>query len=300
MYTPAQQVWRRRGLRSALCAFVLTLPWPAAAASLLPLRTETAATLPSGTVEVVLGASYFKDERFPLFTGAGAIRDQDRWTVPEIGLRVAAGSWAEVQATFEFINLDEHTTAGAHNQEYSNGDARLFTKVRILSERARRPGIGLRFGAKLPNANKDKRLGTDETDFAIEVLGSKDFGPLATHVNLGILLAGNPGPMLGAPTRNSDGQDDLFTYAVGLASRPLGVPLPGSFALRLVGEVTGLAGSRFDNERSAARFGLQLQRGGLTLYTGVSAGLVTGSENVGASFGAIYAFELERFAGLLE
>ena len=38
------------------------------------------------------------------------------------------------------------------------------------------PAIGLRFGVKLPNANKDDHLGTDETDFFIQALGSKRFG----------------------------------------------------------------------------------------------------------------------------
>jgi len=39
------------------------------------------------------------------------------------------------------------------------------------------------------------------------------------------------------------------------------------------------------------RGGVQLGFGALRLYAGVSAGLVTASENVGASAGILYGFE---------
>lgn len=268
---------------------------PMQAKSLLPLQTEAAAPLPSGTVEVVLGASYFRNLRFPHFTTAGAIDDQELATAPEIALRVGAGGWVEIQAAFEFIGLDERTVDGKHSK-YGPGDARLHTKVRLLRERARLPALSVRFGTKLPNANKADRLGTDETDFGIEALGSKEFGPLSAHVDLGILLLGNPGPFLGAPNRSPGGQDDLFSYSVALVSRPLAPAASGGATLRLLGEVTGLAGSRrdFDNDRAAVRLGLQAARRGLTLYAGGSVGLVTASEDYGFRLGLIYAFELDR------
>lgn len=272
-------------------------PRLAGAASLLPLRTEMAATLPSGSAEVVLGASYFRNQRFPHFTAPGAVREQDLITGPELGSRIAAGNWAEIQATFELINLDEALTDGSARQNYGAGDARLFTKVRVLSERGSRPGLGIRFGTKLPNANKKNRLGTDETDFGIEAVASKDFGPLAAHANLGVLLLGNPGPVLGAPERSAGGQDDLVSYSAALVSQPLAAPVPGASAFRLVGEVVGLAGSRFGNDRSAVRLGIQIQRGGLTVHSGGSFGLVSGSEDFGAALGLVYAFDLERLAG---
>ena len=267
---------------------------------LLPLNTETASTLPSGTAEVQLGMSYFNDGRFPPFTGKGALRSQDVITGPQFGLRVAVGSWAEVQATYEFIYLDEKTTAGVTNEEYGGGDLRLFAKFRVLKETEWRPVLGFRFGTKLPNASKSKRLGTDETDFFIEALGSKDFGVLSAHVNLGLGILGNPGPVLGAPDRGSSGQDDLFTYSAGLVSRSFDVSTEAALAIRLLADVSGWAGSRFGNDRSTVRIGLQLQRGGLTAYAGAIAGIASGSPDVGASGGLIYAFSLDPLAELLD
>jgi hypothetical protein len=205
----------------------------------------------------------------------------------------------EIQAAYELLYLRESTEDGS-DSKYGSGDARLYAKVRLLREGQRWPGLGIRFGTKLPNGNKDDRLGTDEIDFGIEALASKDFGPLESHVNLGILLLDNPGPVAGAPNRDSDGQDDLFTYSVAVASRPLGADSPDAFSLRLLAEVAGFAGSRFDNDRTNLALGTQLRRGGFTLYSGVSAGLVTASENFGLRLGAVYAFDLSRLGALVD
>lgn len=292
---------RRRSIASHFLGFLMLLAPAVDAATLLPLQSESAAPLPSGTVEAVLGVSYFNNQRFPLFTPSGFIRNQDRVSVPEIAFRVGAGGWVEIQAAYELIYLNESTADGS-DSKYGSGDARLYTKVRLLRERERWPGLGIRFGTKLPNANKDDRLGTDETDFGIEALASKDLGPVAAHVNLGILLLGNPGPVAGAPNRDSDGQDDLFTYSVALASRPLGAESADAFSIRFLAEIAGYAGSRsnFDNDRTNLALGMQLRRGGFTLYSGASAGLVTANENYGLRLGVVYAFELARLAGLAD
>lgn len=265
--------------------------------SLLPLVTEQAETLPSGTAEAALGIAYFKDERFPPFTPPGALRSQHLVELPRLGFQIGAGAWAEIQVSYETLYLDERATTGQTNHQFGSGDVRIATKVRLIHERERFPAIGLRFGTKLPNANRDDRLGTDDTDFGADVLASKDFGPVVAHLNMGLLLLGNSGPTIGTGF-DAGGQDDLFDYAVALTSPPLGRVQPGAFTLRLMGEVAGQTGSHFGNDRSTARLGMQLQRGPSILYIGVSAGLITASENIGASTGFIYTFEPGRlFAG---
>jgi hypothetical protein len=278
-----------------LLAAALAFSGTASAESLLPLDTEEARPLPSGTVEMVAGMSYFRNLRFPEFTAAGAIHQQDLIEGPQIAFRIGAGDWAEIQATYELISIDEDTVAG-HHDKYGGGDARLHTKVRLLREQGYWPGLGVRFGTKLPNANKDDRLGTDEIDFDIEALASKDFGPVSTHANLGIALLGNPGPALGAPNRSGNGQDDLFTYSVAVASRRFSLG-SGDLSLRLLAEALGATGSRgdFDNDRSAGRAGLQIAYGGLTVYTGGSFGFITASENYGFRLGLVYALDLRRW-----
>lgn len=263
---------------------------PARAESLLPLMTESAAALPHGHAEAVLGIDYFRDRRFPEFTPADSIESQDLVSLPRIGLNVGLGDWVEVQAGFEMLYLDEDLLGGESESHYGAGDARLATKLYLLSDRELWPAAAVRFGTKLPNASVDDRLGTDETDFFITALASKDFGIASGHVNLGLAILGNPGPI--GPTSkpfDSDGQDDLFTWNVAGVSRPLGIGQAAD--VRLLAELVGQEGSRFDNDRAAFRAGAQIAWGSWRFYAGVSAGLVTASENIGAMGGVIYAFE---------
>lgn len=279
--------------RSVVTAALVALAGGMAAVhadSMLPLQTETAAALAHGHAEAVLGVDYFRDRRFPLFTPEGAIESQDLVSLPRIGLNLGLGDWLEVQASFEMLYLDEELSGGDSDSHYGAGDARLFSKLYLLKERELAPAAAIRFGTKLPNASVDDRLGTDETDFLIEALASKDFGIVAGHVNLGLAILGNPGPT--APTAqpfDSDGQDDLFTWSVAGTSRALVVA--EAVSLRLLAEFGGQEGSRFDNDRAAFRGGVQLACGSWRVYTGASAGLITASENVGAMGGVIYDFE---------
>lgn len=288
--------WITRGLWR--CAVGLALAAStgdlAQAQVLLPSRVESAATLPAGSFEAILGATYLEDQRFPAFTGSGALQSQQVLAGPEMGLRAAAGDWAEIHLTFEMLSLRE-TERGGHMRRnvFGAGDARVSTKVRLVREAGLHPGFGVRFGTKLPNANKNNRLGTDQTDFGIEGLLSKDVGVATAHLNLGIQLLGNPGPMLGAPERKGFGQDDLLSFGGALMSAPLGALGQGFGIVRAIADVTGQAGSHADNNRVAGRLGLQVRRDAFTAYAGVSAGLVTASENFGLCGGVIYTFDLD-------
>ena len=297
--------WQRYGNSLAVSGLWRTAPWAfalllvtaavatptaAAAASLLPLTTEQAQTLPSGTAEAIIGLAYFDDGRYPPFTPAGALRRQTLIEGPQLSFHIGAGDWAEFQASYETIYLDEQATNGQTNKQFGGGDARFFAKFRLRRESERFPALGMRFGTKLPDATRDSRLGTDDTDFGGDVLLSKDFGPLVAHANLGILLLGNSGPTIGHSFQ-AGGQDDLFDYNLAVVSQPLGAKESGATTVRLMAELTGFSGSHYGNDRNAVRFGLQMTRGAGTIYLGTSAGLVTASENIGASAGFIYSFD---------
>jgi hypothetical protein len=257
---------------------------------LAPLTVETAETLPSGQIDLALGASYFHNLRFPPFTPPGFILWQDLTAVPELALRAAVGSRVEIQASYEFLDLNEHTTAGLHST-YGGGDARLFTKIYAVREGTWIPGLGVRFGTKLPNASSTDRLGTNATDFFIQWLASKHIGDFSVHCNLGIAL-------LDEPTGN--GQDDLFTYAIGAVSPTLGAHAPGEWGVRFLADVAGTTGSRFNNDGTEIRGGLQVVYDGLTLYAGVGGGLSGAAEDYGFMGGVIYAFDVERLTSLFE
>lgn len=272
---------------------------PSGATTLLPLASEDAETLPAGRVEAILSAGYTRNQRFPNFTPAGALDHQDLMAAPQLGFRFGVGDWAEVQASFETLYLNERLDNGDHNEHFGAGDARLFTKVRFWRQQSWQPSLGVRFGAKLPNANFDDRLGTDETDFEITVLTSRAYSFGSFHTNLGIALLGNPGPAIAGDTSfQSGGQDDLFLWGIAYSSSPLLLgDADDAWAVRGLLEFTGNAGSRFDNERAVFRAGGQLERGPWAAFMGVSCGLNSATEDVGLAAGVSYRFSLtELFA----
>ena len=286
---------RCHGALGLLAVFLVRLP-VAEAYSLLPLVTEQAETMPSGTAEVILGVNYLKDLRFPPFTPPGVLQSQVLIGLPQFGFRIAAGDWAEIQASYELLYLNETTTDGRTNWQYGSGDLRLFTKVWIKREGGLFPALGVRFGTKMPNANRNAQLGTDDTDFGVDGLISKDLGPLSLHVNLGILLLGNSGSAI-SNVYHAGGQDDLVTYSVAMVSSLIGAPAPGAPQLRILGEVAGQNGSHYANDRSVIRGGLQLIEGAGTIFLGVSTGLDTAAQKIGASVGFIYTFEPAQLFG---
>jgi hypothetical protein len=287
-------LWSRRAV--FLSTFLLVgsiaagTPERSAAYSLLPLVTEEAQTLPSGWVEGTLAINYFRNGRYPPFTPPGIIRSQTLLALPQVSFHIGVGGWAEFQTSYEMLYLDETAFDGSTNHQYGGGDARVSTKLWFARERTWLPAFGVRLGTKLPNATRGSGLGTDDTDFAATVLLSKTFAPLTAHVNLGIALLGNSGPIFGT-SFGAGGQDDLFTYTIGVASAPLGAVAEGAMTLRLLGEIDGQAGSRFDNDFSTIRGGLRLQRGAGTLFVGASAGLGGIAAEVGASGGFTYTFD---------
>ena len=279
-----------------LVAASLALGTAARAEWLAPLATETAETIPSATAQVGIGFAYDNDGRYPGFTPPNEIKWQSLTTAPAIGFRIAPSDWVEIQLSYEFLNNDQSTVSLGKQSNYGGGDARLFTKVWAVRERTWVPALGVRFGTKLPNAEAKDRLGTDETDFFIQILGSKQWGDWGTHLNLGISLLGNPG-FYGA---DSSGQDDLFTYNIAATSPYLGAHAPERWGVRGLLEFAGATGSRFDNDYNLVRAGPQITYGGWTMFLGVTGGIDGAAPTYGFSGGAFYSFELERLAALFE
>jgi len=285
-----------RGPVGLLVAAGLVLATAAHAEWLAPLVTETAETIPSASAQVGIGFAYDNDGRYPGFTPPDEIKWQSLTTAPALAFRIAPSNWVEIQASYEFLNNDQSTVSGGKQSHFGGGDARLFTKIYAVSERTWIPAIGVRFGTKLPNADAKDRLGTDETDFFIQLLGSKRFGDWAGHLNLGISLLGNPG-FYGA---DSSGQDDLFTYSIAGTSPYLGAHAADRWGVRGLLEFAGATGSRFDNDYNLVRAGPQVTFGGWTMFLGVTGGIDGAAPTYGFSGGAFYSFELERLAALFE
>jgi len=277
----------------ATLAAALLVATHARADVLFPLTTEDARPLQSGLAAATIGASYYHNLLFPYFTPPNLITRQDLVGVPDLSFRIGAGDWVEIQASFAMLYLDERAVSGQTNWQYGPGDVSLFTKVRILNEGPRWPVLGVRFGTQLPNANRANRLGTDETNFIGDLLASYQIGPVWTHLNLGMTLLTVPAPR-SYDDFTSEGQDDLFVYHVAAVSPWWGEVEPGATQIRLLGEVAGSVGSRFDNDRADVRTGLQLRWGRAMLFAGMSVGIVTESETFGAYTGFTYFIDFKE------
>jgi hypothetical protein len=109
-----------------------------------------------------------------------------------------------------------------------------------------------------------------------------------------MMLVGNSGPFLGN-SFGAGGQDDLFSYNLAIESAPMGALEEGASVLRVLAEVSGLAGSRFGNNRHHGLLGIRVERGAGAIYVGASVGFVTANEDFGLRSGIIYAFEPSKW-----
>jgi hypothetical protein len=272
----------RFALSLSILALLFNLPVLAQAATLLPLSLQEARTLPNGKAEAILSVGYESGMWFPPFTKPGQFSDESLLSAPTIAFNIGLGSMVEVQASYELLLFDANELGVGHVSNYGSGDARLAAKIAAIDEEGWRPALGLRFGTKLPNANSSDFLGTDRIDWGGEILASKHLGPMDVHANVGLLLLDDPG--------TGGHQDDCFSYDVGTTSPDL-LELPDHFGVRLLGEIAGITGSRFDNDRSAVRGGFQIRGESLSLFGGVSAGLIRESENIGGLVGVVWTFQ---------
>jgi len=285
-----------RSRLAAVIALLLATAVPLRAEWLAPLIAETAQTIGGGKAQFGMGATYLNDARFPAFTPRGDIKWQSLTAVPQLAFRIAPADVVEIQASYEFLDIDENTISGGKTSNYGGGDARLFTKIWASNERTWLPATGVQFGVKLPNANQADHLGTDETDFIISLLATKSFGEWTTNLNLGLTLLGNPGFGGTRP----EGQDDLFTWDLAGVSPRLGDAPADGWGIRGLLEFDGATGSRFDNDFAEVRGGPQVSWGGWTFFFGASGNLQGAAARYGLSGGAFYTFELERVAALFD
>ena len=125
-------------------SFIVGIPAVSVAYSLLPLVTEEAETLPSSTIEATLGMSYFHNLVYPPFTPSNLVRSETLMGLPQVALRVGVGGWAEFQASYELLYLDETAVNGTTNTQYGGGDASTTCAERSSGTVATSTGLWLR------------------------------------------------------------------------------------------------------------------------------------------------------------
>ena len=150
-------------------------------------------------------------------------------------------------------------------------DVVVATKIRIVSEGAGRPSLGVRLATKLPIASNESGLGLDTMDFYISGLLGKTVRSTRVVGNFGIGILSDP--------VEGDRQNDVLTDGLSIA-RALGQ------GFEVVGEINGRLNTR--DERippgTETRSGLRVGMRGTHAALRVDGGVMFGSTSRDPSF----------------
>lgn len=280
---------RRIGLAFFLLTFLL-LPPARAFAQQRPLITEDPETVGAGRLLVEGGFDYTREAIYPASGLEGKLL-----RFPLIGVSVGVSSIAEIQfdgGLYDRLTITKRRPAPLAHFLTVTGDSTkdvddlvVATKVRIVPEGASRPGFGVRFATRLPNASNESGLGLDTTDFFASLLVAKTAESVRIVTNIG---AG----ILGDPTRG-DRQNDVLTYGLSFA-RAI------SKGGEVVGEVNGRVNTRDGvplpgtESRSMLRIGGRYTTGTARLDGALLFGLTADDPGFGVTAGLTYVFNAFR------
>jgi hypothetical protein len=258
----------------------------AALAQQRPLVTEDPETIGAGRMLIEAGVDYGRDTRFPVSGLEG-----HHLRMPTLGISLGVGANAEIQtdwALYQRLTIRQRFPAPlAHMVEATGAsttsidDLVIGAKVRLVSEGAARPSVGMRFATKLPNSSNESGLGLDTTDFVSSVLVGKTVQSVRMVGNVGLGIFGD--------ATRGDRQNDMLIYGVSFA-RAL------SAGAEVVGEVNGRLDSRNGEpppgteSRAVARFGARYTIGGWRGDAALLFGLTSLDPSYGVSAGFTYVF----------
>ncbi len=274
-----------RLVRPALVCATILAAVPALAQQ-RPLTTEDPETVGEGRLLIEGGFDYGRGVNFPVSGLEGNLL-----RMPLIGVSLGVSSIAEVQIdggfynrlsitdrqegplTFMLRDLDDRTS--------DVEDLVVATKVRLVSEGARRPSIGMRMATRLPNASNESGLGNDTTDFMSAVLMAKTVQSVRVVGNFGVAFLSDPA--------RGDRQNDVLVYGLSFA-RAL------NQAAEVVGEVNGRWSTRDGvpppgtETRGQARFGARYTHGRFRWDAALVMGLTPVDPGVGFAAGFTSVF----------
>jgi hypothetical protein len=269
---------RSAGTRLLLTLLVVCLPGPVLAQQ-RPLVTEDPEVIGAGRALFEAGVETGRDAQYPLSGLRGnrvALLTGVSFGLGRIGeLQVDSGyQWLAIKARDPAPLAD--LVAPDLSRATSVIDVTVATKIRVLSETASRPAIGLRFATRLPNASNESGLGLDTSDFFVSLLAGKTAGPLRVVANVGLGILGDP--------LNATAQKDelLFGFSLARAITP---------RLDVVAEAAGRTILSSDTpppgleHRGQARAAVRYTVGGVRLDAGILVGIVERSPDMGVMVG---------------
>jgi hypothetical protein len=257
-----------------------------ASAQQRPLVTEDPEPIGAGRLLIEAGFDGAHDYQNPVSGLKGNLV-----TIPTIGISIGLSSIAELQidgGIYNSLSISSRnlnaplasllTVTGDSTHDVSN--AVLATKIRILSETASRPAVGIRFATKLPNASNEKGIDLDTTDVSGVLLLAKTVQSIRVVGNVGAGILTNP--------TSGVGQNDVFLYGLSFARAV-------TQAAELVGEFNGRISTRSEafigtESRGILKLGGRYTHGPVRFDAGVYLGLTTIDPTVGFTVGFTYVF----------
>jgi len=252
-----------------------------------PLVTQDPETIGGGRMLVDGGVDFAHDQQYPASGLKGNLL-----RLPVIGLSVGLGSIVELRidgGLFDALSISERHPAALSSAVTATGDSThdiedtiIATKIRVLSEAAGRPALGVRFATKVPTASVESGLGLNTTDFHMSLLAGKTAESVRFVGNVGVAILGDP--------TSGTRQNDVITYGLSIA-RAL------TESAEVVGEVNGRASVRSGEpfpgteSRSIFKFGGRYTRGSLRIDGAVYVGLTTLDPTIGVTAGFTYVFD---------
>lgn len=273
----------QRIVLSACLALLLAVP---VRAQQRPLVTEDPETVGSGLVLFEAGFDHQREAVYPVSGLTGNLL-----RLPTLGVSFGISSIAELQidgGLYSRLSVTDRVDAPLSSMLDFDGDETtsvedivIGTKIRLLSETAGRPSVGIRFATKLPNASNESGLGLDTTDFFASLLIGKTVQSIRVVGNAGLGI-------LADPTRG-DRQNDVLTYGLSLARAV-------RQGLEVVGEVNGRLDVR-DGEpppgtdtRGTFRVGARYTYNTVRLDGGLIIGMTARDPSFGVTAGLTWVF----------
>src|SRR5262249_7015940 len=160
-------------------------------------------------------------------------------------------------------------------------DIVVGTKIRVVSESAARPALGVRFTVRLPNAKHASGLGQDTTDFSASVLASKTLASIRIAANAGVTIMSEP--------LDAAKQNDVAIYGLSVARALWG---HSSVAAEIAGRWSTRNGAAplGTESRGTIKAGGRYGVGSWQLDAAVLFGLTSFDPTVGAAAGLTYTF----------
>ena len=256
------------------------------AAQQRPLLTEDPEPIGEGMMLLEMGVDHAWDQTFPVSGLEGNLL-----RAPVLGFSTSIGPAAELQIDdvsvsrlrihrrFDAPLSDVVTSRG--NSTVSIDDFVVGAKVRLLSETAHRPSIGLHFATRLPNAGNEKGIGLDTMDFFQSVLIGKTVSSTRFIGSLGLGILSDP--------TQGDRQNDVLTYGFSI------IQAIKSFAV--VFDANGRVSTRPSTPppgtetRGTATFGFRYKKGAIRFDVGFYRALTRDDNRTGLTGGLTWTFK---------